>query len=228
MSLATDQLPSAAADTSNALNDNGPCRLLALPAEIRNQIYEHLLTSPMLPGLRRAICSNHVSSYVLPPLPLTPALLSTCRQIYAEAMPFLYTLNTFTASPSLLTSMPYLMDPSRPILCPGVSDRITRWYVNLRIDCDPRFTESDVTAAFSGVEELEVEATQAMFRASGNAVLMLFRGVRGVGKAVVQGSVERGFAEWLENSMMSPVGSEVEELDDEAMKLYDVWVHGNR
>jgi hypothetical protein len=216
-------------ESTKPMEDKLPtCRLLLLPGEIRNAIYELLLTSPLLPSLRKAISMNHFSSYVLPALPLTPTLLSTCRQIHAEASPFLYTRNTFTASPTLLTDMPYLVHPSRPIWCPNVNKSIKRWFVNIRIDCDPRFTEDQVTKAFSGVEELEVEATQAMFRASGNGVLLLFKNVRGVSRAVVQGSVDREFAEYLENCMMSPIGSQLEPFDEELARKCDVWTHGNR
>lgn len=64
-----------------------------------------------------------------------------------------------------------------------------------------------MTKAFTGCEELEVEAKEAMFRGAGNANLMLFAGVRGVKKAQVVGSVEKEFAEWLEESMEAVIGS---------------------
>lgn len=128
------------------------------------------------------------------------------------------------------------MNPTRPICNPNAVKRIKRWHVRVRIDCDARFNEADVTAAFTGAEELEVEAAQAMFRAAGSGVLRLFRGVRGVGVAKVGGSVEDDFARWLEGSMMAPVGEEVEAFDDgverrvcgSLSQLYDVWLHGNR
>lgn len=107
----------------------------------------------------------------------------------------------------------------------GLGKRIRRWYIKVRLDTDPRFKEESVTEAFSGCEELEVEATEAMFRSAGVGVLMLFKGVRGVGKAKVGGSVTDSFAKWLENSMTSKVGCGVEDYD---IGLYEVWARGNR
>jgi len=103
--------------------------------------------------------------------------------------------------------------------------RITRWYVNVRLDCDARFSEEAVTKAFSGCEELEVEASESMFRSGGNGCLLLFRNVRGVGKAKVSGSVVRAFASWLEQSMMSEPGTKI---GDYAEASYEVWSHTDR
>lgn len=207
---------------------------LSLPAEIRNEIYHLLLSSPLIPTMRKLLTSNQCSAYVLT-LPLHTTLLSTCKQIYTEASPILYSCNTFSASPTLLTSLPYLINPARPICCPGIANRIKRWYIKLRIDCDARFSESDVSAAFAGAEELEVEAVQAAWRGAGTTVLMLFQGVRGVGSVRVHGSVDDDFARWLERSMMSSVGKEVRPYEyvetrvvDGVEEAYDPWNHGNR
>jgi len=76
------------------------------------------------------------------------------------------------------------------------------------LDTDAYFTAADVARAFSGCDELEVEAWQAQFEACDYSALRLFEEVRGVRKARVVGSVERGFADWLEMVMMSPVDVE--------------------
>lgn len=199
--------------------------LLSLPGEIRNMIYRLLLTSPRLQVLRRILARNHCSPYVLEAIPVTVAILSTCKQIHTEATPILYTENVFTAHPSLLIQMPCLVNPSKPICTPEIGRRIRRWYVAVRLDTDARFKEEEVTLAFSGAEELEVEATEAMFRSAGNGILMLFKGVRGVGTARVHGSVADDFARWLESSMMTPIDSEPERFD---YTIPDPWRLGNR
>lgn len=93
-----------------------------------------------------------------------------------------------------------------------------------------------VTDAFTGAEELEVEAMEASWRASGRRVLMLFRGVRGVGKVKVTGSVDDEFAKWLVDSMTSPLGTEIAPFEEGeetrfaivVPEVYDPWHHGNR
>ena len=127
----------------------------------------------------------------------------------------------------------------------------------MRLDVDPRFTEEQATEAFTGANELTVDCTEAMFRSAGCGVVMLFRGVRGVGRARVKGGgVDEGVRAWLEDVMMSPVG-EKREVDGwkervvgddvwatrgldtvrnvtgadggvSAGEVYDLWVHGNR
>jgi len=98
----------------------------------------------------------------------------------------------------------------------------------VRLDVDARFTEQDATAAFSGAEELTIVATEPAWRSAGNAALMLFQGIRGVGRAKVSGSVDRVFAEWLEGRMMSELGSEKggeeEEIMPPGMLRKMVWV----
>ncbi len=95
---------------------------------------------------------------------------------------------------------------------------------------------------FNGVERLEIEAGEAMFRSAGVGVLMLFQGVRGVGRVVVGGSVGNGFARWLEGCMMGGVGTVCGAYEEDAgivdsgvegRKLrvrvgYDVWTNAGR
>ena len=117
-----------------------------------------------------------------------------------------YKNNIFTAHSTLQTSLPYLLHPSRPVLSPTAASLITRWRIHVRLDVDQRYSAQDVTQAFTGCEELEVEAAETMFRGSGSGILMLFEHVRGVKKARVWGSVEEELARWLESVMMSAVG----------------------
>ena len=103
---------------------------------------------------------------------------------------------------------------------------ITKWYISLRLDIDPRLRAKDVEAAFTGVDSLEIEVWQAMFASADGRVLRLFEGVRGVGRVKIHGSVGRGYSEWLATCMTSPVGAEVEPFA--ASKEWDAWTHGNR
>ncbi|KAF2238833.1 hypothetical protein EV356DRAFT_563533 [Viridothelium virens] len=214
MSAALLSATAASQKATTPTTTTTPFPLLALPLEIRLLIYQHALTHPSLPTLRRLSTQAHCSDYVLPALPVSPALLLTCRLINSEATPVLYGANTFAAHPSLLTSLPYLVRPSAPIRDPAVARRIRRWWVHVRLDTDPAWEAAEVCAAFDGCEELEVEVFQAQFASCGYAVLRRFEGVRGVRTARVCGSVEEGFARWLEGVMMSGVGERVEGHDE--------------
>ncbi|KAK1823615.1 hypothetical protein LTR12_002026 [Friedmanniomyces endolithicus] len=83
--------------------DQKPCRLLDLPPELRNHIYEYLLLGgeDELP-IRVTDCVSE--ERWLPPTILQtgsedlwqpPAILQTCQQIRGEATPVYYTTNTF-------------------------------------------------------------------------------------------------------------------------------------
>lgn len=191
---------------------------LDLPLEIREQIYMHLLAPPTPDPSTYRYLRLPRASISLPTL--HPAILSVSRQLHAEALPVLYTQNTFRCHPSLLTSFPRLYTPTDypykwyPQLsetsCPGVR-LIRRWFLKARLDCGPFWDRETVRRAFSGAEELTVEAWQSMFRESGNEVLRIFEGVRGVRRVCIQGSTTgmEGYARWLEGVMKSPLGSEV-------------------
>lgn len=102
----------------------------------------------------------------------------------------------------------------------------------MRLDTDPRFTARQVDEAFTGVHELEIEVFQAMYGSCDFGVLRLFEGVRGVGKAVVQGSVGDGrYAAWLARTMMLPAGSPTEVCDPSPVadpRVERSWWDGNR
>ncbi|KAF2138867.1 uncharacterized protein K452DRAFT_194578, partial [Aplosporella prunicola CBS 121167] len=185
---------------------------LRLPAELRNEIYSLLLTSPTIPALQRkaARCTTYSAARALPRADIHPAILQTCRQIHAEATPMLYGRNTFAAHPSLLSGLPNLVQPSRPVTAPSVANLIRNWRLAVRLDTDARFSAKDAARAFSGAESLDIEAWQAQFEAADYSVLRLFEEVRGVRRVRVHGSVEPRFARWLELVMMSPEESEDE------------------
>lgn len=108
-------------------------------------------------------------------------------------------------------------------------DHITKWYLSLRLDVDPRFQAQDVEAAFNGVDSLEVEVWQAMFGTADTRTLKLFEGVRGIGRVVIQGSVSSGYSKWLATCMASPPGSEITPfVDRKQPHEWDMWSHGNR
>ncbi|EKG16523.1 hypothetical protein MPH_06299 [Macrophomina phaseolina MS6] len=195
---------------------------LRLPGELRNAIYELLLTPPELTSQQRRAAAVHSSSCSssLPKADIHPAILRTCKQIHEEATAILYARNTFSAHSTLLTKMPFLIKPSQPILHTGVISQIRNWRVCIRLDTDPFFTAQDVAAAFSGCDSLEVECWQAQFEACDYSVLRLFEEVRGVGKATVTGSVEPGFAHWLELVMESPIETDEERKSGSSTPAY--------
>ena len=90
--------------------------------------------------------------------------------------------------------------------------------------------------AFSGMDEFEVEVFRASYGIGDHHILEAFKGIRGVKKARVHGSVEREFASWLEKCMESE-GVTLEECGNEIREVlgysgnrntYDMWTLGNR
>ncbi|THX74819.1 hypothetical protein D6D04_07737 [Aureobasidium pullulans] len=182
---------------------------LALPAELRNSIYTLVLTPPAHTRDSRRIASRGLcSDYILPPLDLSPALLRTCWQIHDEAASILYGANQFASHPSLLTALPYLVSPRRPITEGPGRFMIKRWYIHLRLDVDPRFNAEQLEQAFSGAEELEIEFFQPAYGYGDDSTLRLFEGIRGVGTARVTGGsgCDARYARMLEGMLMSPKG----------------------
>jgi hypothetical protein len=179
-------------------NSRSITTFMSLPAELRRQIYDHLLGYPDPPKQGAA----HK---------LDPAILLVSHQINEEATPHLYSYNTFIAHYSLLTSLPRLRAWFPPVVHAQALRRIGRWWVRVRLDTEPQWETEDVTRAFSGMESVVLELWQPMFLGSGPAVLKRFHGVRGIKNAAVVGSTTgfEGYARWLQELMMMPVGFEV-------------------
>lgn len=228
-----------AMDTTNRL-EQPQCRLLSLPAELRNHLWQYLLVQTLS-------SSSALPAHLFPGAPESARrrtrfcanILQSCKQIHAEGTPILYGENVFLAHPSLLTALPsflLLKSPNRvklpPVLCPRVSKFIRRYFVHVRLDIDPRFSRQQVEESFAGVEELEIEVFQAMFGSCDFSNLRLFEGLRGVGKAVIYGSVGDGrYAEWLARTIEQPVGSKGTVYEEEFVggsKAWDAWANGNR
>lgn len=228
--------PSLAGPELDSMADQSASPLLSLPPEIRNAIWGYLLVQNLtttialqcseagVAGGRQRFCAN---------------VLRTCKQINNEATPILYGENTFIAHTSLLATLPSLLCVTQsntvklpPVTCPRVMNMIRRYFIHVRLDTDPRFSKSQVEESFSGVDELEIDVFQSMYGSSDFSVLSLFEGVRGVGKAIVQGSIGDGkFAAWLAQAMMSPLGAEVptySEMYIGGSKAWDAWQNGNR
>ncbi|KAI1847198.1 hypothetical protein JX265_011873 [Neoarthrinium moseri] len=185
-----------------------PPTLLGLPLELRMEIYTYLLTfqEPAKP-------SSPDSGSRTPerrPAPLHPQILRVCAQTYAEAHALLYRLNTFQAHPSLLASFPRLRAWHDPVAAAAMVPLIRRFRVRVRLDIDAPFTREEATRAFSGMELVEIEVWQAVYRGAGREVLSRFEDVRGVRTAKVTGSLS-GFEEyagWLEQEMMKGTGED--------------------
>ncbi|KAE8447254.1 hypothetical protein EG329_010948 [Mollisiaceae sp. DMI_Dod_QoI] len=200
------------------------CPFLDLPGEIRNEIYLKLLIVPAASKPR-----------LLGDPPIYPQILSTCKKIHEEAQQILYGYNTFLAHPNLLSSLPRLRLCYNTIFSPTLISLIRRYHIRVRLDCDPNFSIQKATDAFTGVEELTLEVSQAQFGSSDHKVLRLFEGIRGVKKTRVYGSVTLfpEYVEWLQCSMRAPIGMEVEPFDkkrigESQVRIYDIWsVSGN-
>ncbi|KAK4457650.1 hypothetical protein QBC42DRAFT_35050 [Cladorrhinum samala] len=209
---------------------------LTLPLELRLEIYSHLLTLPpppppspiyrSPPSPPRSPSSDSKPKFIT-------AIIRTCRQTHHEAQPLLYTLNTFTADPVLLTALP------SPLVDSKFLPLIRNWSIKIRLDSPlppshshspsssssssssstpqsrsnllllPLPSPAELAAAFSGAHSLTVTAWQASYMGGvGASQLSRFEKVRGVKRAKIQG-VMPGFgryARWLEGRMMLPFG----------------------
>ncbi|KFX89843.1 hypothetical protein O988_08471 [Pseudogymnoascus sp. VKM F-3808] len=174
---------------------------LALPGEIRNRIYTLLLVVP--PPSTTTALSETPSIH--------PQILGVNRQIHHEALPFLYAQNTFIAHPIRLYHFPQLRRWIDPVMSPHMIAHIQRYHIFVRLECDAGFSAEAARDAFSGVEELTVEVFQSQFKGSGNGVLRLFEGVRGVRRARIFGSISEWpeYVAWLQRRMMSKEGSDL-------------------
>ncbi|KAI7156585.1 hypothetical protein KC349_g6206 [Hortaea werneckii] len=229
--------------------DQSASPIFSLPPELRNDIWRYLLIHiSSSPSSRFNTIDRKESHHPSSPGPgprhpphICANILRTCKQANTEATPILYGENTFNAHPSLLASLPsFLLStlPVRvtlpPITHPRVARLIRKFSLHVRLDTDPRFTSIQAEESFNGVEELEIEVFQAMYGSCDFSVLGLFEGVRGVGRAVVRGSVGDGrYAGWLAESMMCPPGCEKplgfgEEGFGGRGERRDVWQDGNR
>ena len=193
---------------------------LGLPGEIRNFIYALLLTNTT------SISTGPLSSGQIEPPTINVSILRVCRQTHSEAVGLLYTLNRFRAHPSYLASMPFLCDPARPVTSSSCTSLIRRFHIVVRLECDPFWTRSSLAKAFSGIDELEIEAWVASYGICGLEVLESFTSVRRVRKAKVRGShVDQIFSDWLEGVMESDEDSECIILP---RANRSIWQHGNR
>ena len=216
------------------------CPLLSLPAELRSEILllvlVHQQHTPLFP------LAGHLARdprRAPQPTRFCANVLLTCKQLNTEGTPILYGSNIFSAHESLLASHPRFLlqtQPHRIALSPVTSARaiglIKRFYMHVRLDTDPRFTAAQVRESFSGAEELEIEVFQSMYDSCDYGTLMLFEGVRGVGRAVVYGSVGDGqYARYLQDVMMKAEGQDVAARDEGTMGRslgWDYRTNGNR
>ncbi|OBT61352.1 hypothetical protein VE03_09329 [Pseudogymnoascus sp. 23342-1-I1] len=183
-------------------NDTLP--FLAFPGEIRNRIYTLLLVVP--PPSTTTAFGEKAHIY--------PKILQVNKQIHHEALPFLYSKNTFIAHPVRLYRFPQLRRWMDPVKAPHLIALIRRYHVFVRLECDAGFSPEAARDAFSGIEELTVEMFRSQFKGSRNGVLRLFEGVTGVGRARVFGSIDgwTKYGAWLQDHMMTDEGREQVEI----------------
>ncbi|KAB8296713.1 hypothetical protein EYC80_002133 [Monilinia laxa] len=190
-----------------------PLTFLDLPGEIRNQIYHLLLIVPPI-STPRPLGSDP---------PIYPQILSVCRKVHDEAEQILYGGNVFIAHPNLLNGLPRLRWKYDTISSSKLISIIKKYYIIVRLDCDPNFTEVRAEDAFNGMEGLTIRVEQSAFRGSDYQVLKLFEGVRGVKKTKISGSVSGfpAYVEWLQDVMKMPKGIDIapfERGEDEAVQ----------
>ncbi|KAI2780237.1 hypothetical protein F4815DRAFT_152681 [Daldinia loculata] len=188
-----------------------PSPFLALPIEIRLEIFKHLLVLPPDAPPPSQKTYYRYGQHRTPPL-LHPAILRANRQLHAEALPLLYRRNTFLAHNTLLTTLPRLRRAYDPVLSAHLSGLITRFYVCVRLDAEPGYNRAQAAMQLSNKEEVIIDAWQAAWRGSGPDALRLFEDVRGVRRARVTGSVGgfEDYARWLEGAMMREPEVEIE------------------
>lgn len=181
-----------------------PLSFLDLPGEIRNQIYKELLL--LLPFSTPRILGGPT---------IYPQILAVCRKVHEEAKQILYGCNTFLAHPDLLTDMPRLRLYYDAVRHRRLRAHISRYHIRVRLDCDPRFSAVEIQNAFTGVEELTVEA---QFGGSDYSVLKRFESVRGVKNARIYGKICAfpEYVKWLQGAMMARIGDVVEPFDASA------------
>lgn len=208
--------------------DQSQCRLLQLPAELRTEIWRLLLLQRL------------DETCIDPPNRFCANILSTCRQINAEATPILYGENIFEAHSNLLAALPHLLLLTQPrqikVINPVTKERtrrlIRRYFIRVRLDTDPRYTRAEVEESFNGAEELEIEVFQASYMTANLDVLRLYEGVRGVGKVTITGSLGDGkYASWLAKCMQLPPGTMTEPYFEQfigGQPFWNAWANGNR
>lgn len=98
--------------------------------------------------------------------------------------------------------------------CPSILPRIRRFHLTLRLDCDLPFDRRRAAEAFSGAEELHVDATQSVFLGVGYANLRVLEDVRDIKMATIRGSTTgmEGYVKWLTGRMMSATNDIVVEF----------------
>ncbi|KAI1654074.1 hypothetical protein F4813DRAFT_233894 [Daldinia decipiens] len=136
-----------------------PSPFLALPVEIRLEIFKHLLVLPPdAPSPSQKTYYQYGQHRT--PWPLHPAILRANRQLYAEALPLLYRRNTFLAHNTLLTTLPRLRHAYGPVLSAHLAGLITRFYVCVRLDAEPGYDRAQVAMQLSNKEEIVLDAWQ--------------------------------------------------------------------
>lgn len=91
----------------------------------------------------------------------------------------------------------------------------------MRLDCDPFYPPDTVVGTFTSADELEVEVFRASWGIGSYDALDPFTKIRGVRKAKVHGSLWKRYARWLESSMMTGCGIEVDGWSEEPLQPLD-------
>ena len=190
-----DELTSDVATTSVK-----PLRFRDFPPEIRNRIYRLLLTHQISV---LTVCASTLNLPVLSAVRFHTNILRANKATCEEGTSILYGENVFQAHPTFLTEAVWAMDPRWLVGPRHLVNRIRRFHIRVRLDCDTYFEPNAIRIAFTGLDEFQIEVSRASFGLGDYAALEVYAGVRHVKRARVYGSVDREFAEWLAMVMES-------------------------
>ena len=126
----------------------------------------------------------------------------------------LYQDNLFEAHPKLLDGFPRLRPWYAPIREAAAAQRIRRFRLVIRLECEIGFDKDKASAAFSGLDELVVEVVQTIFMGAGCDNLRVLEGVRGVRNVLIRGSTSgfEDYVEWLAGVMTTQPGEEASQF----------------
>ncbi|KAL9004423.1 MAG: hypothetical protein Q9188_002761 [Gyalolechia gomerana] len=125
--------------TDQAVGPGSFHRFLALPVEIRNQIYSHLFQSASNSRGLRQWQLEYEARVTDPELrfsrlhPLDTRILATSHQTYAESLDALYSTGCFVVDIARSSILPLFVQDPTGTLAPRPTAKIRRWHIQLTL-----------------------------------------------------------------------------------------------